>query len=618
MGRRGTQTLHTSLLVGLIVPLCLLTITCSDDSPSGSGGSGSGGVSGGGVSGGGSGGAAGGSGGGAAGTGGASPSPPEWLATTHSLRKFRPDHPLPTERIASIEAARNEIESFQIVIQGGSAGRTVQAATVMALSGPGGATINTGQLHVYRLGWFDVPAASNQEGAAGRWPDPLIPDIDVFYQQKRNAFPMVVPAGEIGVVWVDVVVPADAAPGQYSGSVALSVGGEQVAAPVKLRVRNFVLPSTPTLRTAFAGPEIGACLAHHGSYEACGDDIGGSGDDGVEHYQTLYARALLNHRISAENVIYYGPPLVHQDFSHFDAVYGPLLGGTAPTLLPGARLTTVRIRTSETQWVRAWRDHFQQRGYTATLFDYTCDEPPAGCAWSSIAPGAAPVRAGGVPSLVTTDFVSASDNAVLSSIDILVPLMNWMRPTTANQPNYTPRSAYDAWLAADDKRALWWYQSCISHGCGDGCGDGTGSTGYPPSYVIDTLAIQNRAMEWFTFSDDISGELYFQTAHQLETAWDDQCAFDGAGDGTLFYPGTPARVGGSRHIPIASVRLKHIRDGVEDYELLHLVKQLGDEAFAKQIAGDLFSNKDDVRVEPEALFEARRKLADRVEQLMAP
>ena len=41
----------------------------------------------------------------------------------------------------------------------------------------------------------------------------------------------------------------------------------------------------------------------------------------------------------------------------------------------------------------------------------------------------------------------------------------------------------------------------------------------------------------------------------------------GNGDGTLFYPGTPARIGGTHDIPIESVRLKRIRDGREDYEL---------------------------------------------------
>ena len=40
----------------------------------------------------------------------------------------------------------------------------------------------------------------------------------------------------------------------------------------------------------------------------------------------------------------------------------------------------------------------------------------------------------------------------------------------------------------------------------------------------------------------------------------------GNGDGNLLYPGTPDRIGGQSFIPIASVRLKQLRDGMEDNE----------------------------------------------------
>jgi len=42
----------------------------------------------------------------------------------------------------------------------------------------------------------------------------------------------------------------------------------------------------------------------------------------------------------------------------------------------------------------------------------------------------------------------------------------------------------------------------------------------------------------------------------LTTAWTDQYRFGGNGDGTLFYPGTPDRVGGTDPIPIESMRMK--------------------------------------------------------------
>lgn len=40
----------------------------------------------------------------------------------------------------------------------------------------------------------------------------------------------------------------------------------------------------------------------------------------------------------------------------------------------------------------------------------------------------------------------------------------------------------------------------------------------------------------------------------------------GNGEGTLFYPGRPDKIGGSDHIPVSSLRLTLIREGNEDYE----------------------------------------------------
>ncbi len=45
----------------------------------------------------------------------------------------------------------------------------------------------------------------------------------------------------------------------------------------------------------------------------------------------------------------------------------------------------------------------------------------------------------------------------------------------------------------------------------------------------------------------------------------------GNGDGTLFYPGMPARIGGKSDIPVESIRLKLIREGLEDYEYFLLL-----------------------------------------------
>jgi hypothetical protein len=46
--------------------------------------------------------------------------------------------------------------------------------------------------------------------------------------------------------------------------------------------------------------------------------------------------------------------------------------------------------------------------------------------------------------------------------------------------------------------------------------------------------------------------------------WESSWWAGGNGDGTLTYRGTPSRIGGTDEIPVASIRLKAIRDGQED------------------------------------------------------
>ncbi len=531
---------------------------------------------------------------------------PEWVATSHALRKFRPETPLPEGRAVTLDAARNEFEAYQLVFAGGASGRVVAGVEPGVLTGPGGATIE-GNTWVYQPGLYEVTGASNSEGAVGPWPDPMIPVVDSIYGERRRGLPLRVPAGEVRALWVDLLVPPETPPGEYTGLVSLQtdVGGFDV--PVSLRVRSFTLPSTSTLRSAYGMGWDHACQAHHGSYEACGADAG------IEAYHRLYARAALDHRISIEQVIYTGPR--GEDWSHFDQVYGDLFDGTADTRLAGAQLTAVRDTSSDEQYP-LWAAHFEEKGWLDRLFNYTCDEPPNGCRWDQIPGWAEAPQRVGIRTLVTTSVDHARAEGVLPDIDILVPVIHELHPREGE----STRPRYDEWLMEDPaKRMIWTYQSCQSHGCGEGCD----TSPLPihagwPSYVIDASALQNRALEWLSYKHRVSGELYYFTTLQLTQAFEDQCAFSGSGDGTLFYPGRPDLIGGTEHIPLASMRMKLIREGMEDYEYLHLLGTLGDRAFAEEQIDALFPADGPItRSSPEDLLAARRRIADRIEALQA-
>jgi hypothetical protein len=520
--------------------------------------------------------------------------------------KFLSTDPPPTASQATLSAARNEFEPFQIVIAGGASGVAGVQASASSLSGPGGATIPAADLRLYREAYINITTPSYQTSARGPWPDALVPAVDELYGETRNAFPFDVPAGQNRVIWVDVYVPQGTPAGSYQGTVTLTGTGLGTApVPVALTVWPFDLPSTASLATTFGMGWDDACLQEVGSYSACGDA-------GVIASHLRYARFALDHRVTVDTV-YTGPSALSGgafDWSTWDATYGPLLDGTAQTLLPGAQQTTARFEwASTTAHYAAWAQHFKAKGWFARTYDYTCDEPPAGCSWSSIPTLAATVHGGdpAFPVLVTTTLAHATANGVLSSINWLVPIINdiW------DKGGSDTRSSYDGWLSSPDTR-LFMYQSCMSEGCSGGSSKSYSSyfTGWP-SYMIDAPASLNRAMEWQSFLEGMSGELYYETTFAYGSGndpWQNQFYFGGNGDGTLFYPGTVAKIGGRDPVPVASIRLKLIREGMEDYEYLKLLESLGGGGDAVSIARGVMPNTYTVGT-GDAIMAARAQLA---------
>ncbi|WP_242344522.1 DUF4091 domain-containing protein [Anaeromyxobacter terrae] len=521
-----------------------------------------------------------------------------WVAP--ATEKIRPDaQPRPSTE-ARIAAARNEFEAFQVVVTGPAHGVSARATS---LDGPG----KIDDVKLYREDTIDVQTPSALDGATGRWPDALVPDVDDVVGEQRNAFPFDVAAGESRAIWVEVRVPPGSQPGSYFGKVTVTSDAGEAQIPVMLTAWDFELPSTASLKTHF-GLSYGLIPGGHG--------VSPEDDAAI---RARYAALGLDHRISLSGVADDGH---NGDFDHFDQYYAALVDGTAQTRLPGARLTTVKYVGNQTSVDehRRWADHFRAKGWMDRLFDYTCDEPPLTCSWEEL-----PTRAKAAhdadpefKTLVTTQIWDADAHGVSSDIDIMVPVINWMDDKPTGEHPGDNRSKYDGFLSQSKAKELWLYQSCMSHGCGGTVNMGSPSewdqytTGWP-SYMIDASAVRNRAMEWISFLEGATGELYWETAFAFtHDAWSNQWDFSGNGDGTLFYPGRPDRIGGSTQIPVASIRLKMIREGMEDYEYLKLLADSGRGDAARQIARDLFPSAGQTEVDPQRLMAAREALAAQI------
>jgi hypothetical protein len=176
-----------------------------------------------------------------------------------------------------------------------------------------------------------------------------------------------------------------------------------------------------------------------------------------------YQRLALDHRITLPNLfIVRGQK---GDWSAFDAAFGPLLDGTAPTRLAGARMTSAQYTWQRDQATFGdFAAHFREKGWFDRLFDYTADEPPYGSSWDEIPGRLAQAKAAdpALRTLVTTNIDDATEHGLTDRLDLLVPIVNDLDgPTGKRQGDQRPR--YDAFLASAPGIAVD-NQSCMSHG----------------------------------------------------------------------------------------------------------------------------------------------------------
>jgi hypothetical protein len=543
------------------------------------------------------------------------PAPALTWWTTTALEKVRPSDNPPSDlhKTVSLAAARNEFEPFQIVLRATSQQIDAVDVEMSDLRGPQNSVIGKQNSTVYFEGFVDLKTPSNIEGRTGEWPDPLIPRVDRYYGEKRNAFPFNLADGRNQPIWIEIYVPPATPAGIYRGNVSISVREKvESTIPVQLEVWNFVIPSTSTLPTSFGFSGLSAARQHFNRY---------TNDDDLARITYIYQKAALLHRISIHGGMM-NPPVFNRnggknkiDWKSYDAEVGPFLDGTAiPNNEPlaGAKATTVELRTSgsaetddlKVQYWREFARHFREKGWFERLFDYVWDEPRKED-YTSVLEKARLVHTAdpGIRNMVTAPFNPAWDRA----IDIWTPLINCVQVRKGFPPFCDPSvelAGYEPQLKSG--RSLWWYQSCASHGCYTI--GGAYFSGWP-SYMIDISPVANRIMEWMTWKYHIQGELYYSMvdAYNNGNPWDNVNRYAGNGDGTLFYPGRPDRIGGKTHIPIESIRLKLIREGLEDYEYLHM---LGSSQIAGDSANQVVRSVYEFDHDPSKLYAARRKMGE--------
>ena len=136
--------------------------------------------------------------------------------------------------------------------------------------------------------------------------------------------------------------------------------------------------------------------------------------------------------------------------------------------------------------------------------------------------------------------------------------------------------------------------------------------GKPLWWQMDLPVLNYRIALWANYRYHIVGLLYWTTVfwEQVKDPWLDQPSFRLAynGEGALVYPGKDAGFEG----PVASIRLKNIREGMEDYEYFSLLeKAAGRKAVEKEVLR-ITRSWWEWEKHPESLFAARESIARQI------
>jgi hypothetical protein len=554
-----------------------------------------------------------------------------------------------TTHWALVYSTRNEIQSFQVHVQAPAAGIPNLSVTMSDLVNAKTAThisASSTDIVVYIERYMNV-TIKTATGATflnttGYIPDILVPAVDPYYHQTTNAFPFNVAANQNQSVWIDVHVPSAAPSGYYSGTVTVKSGGTTLATmPVVYAVWDWAMPSTATLTTYTGGSYDGFCMQAYGSQAGCGayPNSGGGGDGGATMSQLDAITLMLDHRYSDGGQTNSFPG--SGSFSGFDSLYAPFFNGTTahvPGILQGAKLTSYSISllgtlSANQGTFQNFQKHFAANGWI-TPFYYLCDEPPNGCSWSTLVSNgtsehsySSPV----IPNLVTTDIVNATANGALGAIDWMVAPITVLDPVGGALQNL---ASYTAQIAGNPTvKQFWSYQACGDAGT---CANGTpGPSKFTfPNYNVDGTPVANRMMEWMTFFHGQQGELYYMmdVCAQTGSGPAAQCGYPthpnnpiisnyyagGWGDGTLVYAGSPAYVGTTIPIWLPSLRLKMIRDGVQDYEYLHALTAAGEGSFVNLQVESVLTNSYTFSNDPAVITAARQALGTALHQLAHP
>jgi hypothetical protein len=137
---------------------------------------------------------------------------------------------------------------------------------------------------------------------------------------------------------------------------------------------------------------------------------------------------------------------------------------------------------------------------------------------------------------------------------------------------------------------------------------------YSPKWTLDFAPMNYRIQPGFiSQSLNLTGMLYWVFDYWTVDPWNDltKAGARFPGDGQFIYPGNQVGIKGVA----PGMRLKWLREGIEDYEYVEILKSLGRNDFAIRIAKQIGPDWRNWTRSTEKLYSARRALGEEIHRI---
>jgi hypothetical protein len=507
---------------------------------------------------------------------------PVEVGVTHGLERIRMDDPVPEAGEVFVYMARNEYEPFQIVVK--SEKDVDCTVTVTDLYDAEGNLFSKKNFVLYEVHYIYVEEPSpRSEREPGWYPDGLSPFDGVTVKKGENT-----------VVWVDVYAPVHQAAGVYTGFIYVDVG-EVIEIPVTVEVWNFTLPERTSLKS---GVEV---IVEH-VLEA--HDLDWDSPE-MESVLYTYYETLIEHRVMPLET-YFGEPDVSRDGSVDTGWMDEHLHYFMDTLQVNCMMYPLyegwpfrdpfgRDLEKTTRYLRGLYEYYSKNGWEDRFFFYFIDEPNSKRAYEEVRDISRKLEEihPDIKVLVTEQMVpdDASWGDLYGYVDVWCPLF----PCIEEEKELIRERQ-------ELGEEVWTYTALTQ---------GERET---PFWELDFPVLNYRVSTWMIWDSQISGLVYWACNwwEEVKNPWVDPGTWieDGDvynGEGALVYPGDMEC--------LPSIRLKVLREGMEDYEYFVLLESLGKQSFVDREVKKIVKSWYQWDTNPDRLLEIRTVLGEEISSI---